>query len=61
MSEDESRAVFEHLLPHIYPAFDFREESDVYEQLAISLDGDLLTEVYLQPTFRSFNCNLEDR
>ena len=48
MSEEESRAVFEHLLRNIYRAFDFRDESDVYDKLAISLDGDLLTEVYLQ-------------
>ena len=31
-----------------YRAFDFREEDDVYDKLAISVDGDLLVDVYLQ-------------
>ena len=48
VSEEEAQVIFTHLLKNIYRAFDFREESDVYDKLAISLEGDLLTDVYLQ-------------
>ena len=48
VSETEAQVIFNHLLKNIYRAFDFREESDIYDKLAISLEGDLLTEVYLQ-------------
>ena len=33
---------------NIYRAFDFREEEDVYDKLAVSVTGDLLTDIYLQ-------------
>jgi hypothetical protein len=36
------------LLTNVYRAFDFRGESDVYDVLARSVDGDLLREVYLE-------------
>jgi len=36
------------LLQNVYRAFDFRDESDVYDKLAISVQGDLLTDIYLQ-------------
>ncbi|MGK7897077.1 MAG: hypothetical protein AB4372_26545 [Xenococcus sp. (in: cyanobacteria)] len=48
VSETEAQVIFNHLLKNIYRAFDFREESDIYDKLAISLEGDLLTDVYLQ-------------
>ncbi len=48
ISEPEAQVIFDHLLKNIYRAFDFREESDIYDKLAISLEGDLLTDVYLQ-------------
>ena len=48
VSEPEAQVIFSHLLKNIYRAFDFREESDVYDKLAVSLEGDLLTDVYLQ-------------
>ena len=48
VSEAEAQVIFSHLLKNIYRAFDFREESDVYDKLVISLEGDLLTDVYLQ-------------
>jgi hypothetical protein len=48
MSEDDSKAIVLSLLKNVYRAFDFREEEDVYDKLAISVSGDLLTEVYLQ-------------
>ena len=48
MSEEDSKAIVLSLLKNVYRAFDFREEEDVYDKLAISVSGDLLTEVYLQ-------------
>jgi hypothetical protein len=36
------------LLHNIYRAFDFRDESTVYDLLAQSVTGDLLTDVYLE-------------
>lgn len=48
VSEQEAQFIFNHLLKNIYRAFDFREQSDVYDKLAISLEGDLLTDIYLQ-------------
>jgi hypothetical protein len=48
ISEDDGKAILHSLLKNIYRAFDFREESDVYDKLAISIEGDLLTEIYLQ-------------
>ena len=36
------------LLKNVYRAFDFRREEDVYDKLAVSVSGDLLSEVYLQ-------------
>ncbi len=39
-------AVFEPLLLNVYTAFDYSEESDVYDALARSVDGDLLEELY---------------
>lgn len=36
------------VLKNVYRAFDFREEEDVYDKLAISASGELLTDIYLQ-------------
>ena len=36
------------LLGNVYRAFDFRSESDIYDALARSVDGDMLTETYLE-------------
>lgn len=36
------------LLRNTYRAFDYRKESDVYDVLAKSVDGELLTKVYLE-------------
>ena len=36
------------LLRNVYRAFDFREEEDVYDKLALSVDGDFLETIYLQ-------------
>ena len=42
LSEQQASALLETLLKNIYRAFDFREERDVYDKLALSVDGDLL-------------------
>ena len=36
------------LLQNTYRAFDFRAEEDVYDKLAVSVSGDLITDIYLQ-------------
>jgi hypothetical protein len=48
ISEDDAKAITLSLLKNVYRAFDFREEEDVYDKLAISVSGDLLKDVYLQ-------------
>jgi hypothetical protein len=40
--------VLNSLLKNIYRSFDFREEEDVYDRLATSVQGNLLSEIYLQ-------------
>ena len=40
--------IVESLLKNVYRAFDFRAEEDVYDKLAVSASGDLLTELYLE-------------
>jgi hypothetical protein len=35
-------------LKNIYRSFDFRKEEDVYDRLATSVSGNLLSEIYLQ-------------
>lgn len=48
LNDDATRAVVAGLLTNVYRAFDFRAESDVYDVLARSVDGELLREVYLE-------------
>ena len=36
------------ILRNVYQAFDYREESDVYDTLERSVTGDLLTDIYLE-------------
>ena len=48
MSNEKSGEVVSNLLHNVYRAFDFREEEDVYDKLAISVSGDLLADIYLQ-------------
>jgi hypothetical protein len=48
ISEEDGQAIIHNLLKNVYRSFDFREEEDVYDKLAISVSGDLLTEIYLQ-------------
>jgi hypothetical protein len=48
MSDKDAVTVLNSLLKNIYRSFDFREEEDVYDRLATSVSGDLLSEIYLQ-------------
>ena len=44
----DGTALLHSLLKNVYRAFDFRDEDDVYDKLALSVSGDLLTDFYLQ-------------
>jgi hypothetical protein len=48
VNTDEAKLILHSLLKNVYRAFDFREEEDVYDKLAISASGDLLADIYLQ-------------
>jgi hypothetical protein len=48
LSNDESGLIMHSLMKNVYRSFDFRDESDVYDKLALSVEGDLLEEIYLQ-------------
>ena len=48
LDTEQSSALVETLLKNVYRAFDFREEDDVYDKLALTVSGDLLAEIYLQ-------------
>jgi hypothetical protein len=48
LSEEEAKGILDSLLRNVYRAFDFRGEDQVYDKLALSVDGALLEEVYLQ-------------
>ena len=48
ITEEDANAILHSLLKNVYRAFDFREESDVYDKLAVSVSGDLLSDIYLQ-------------
>ncbi|MBW2192874.1 MAG: hypothetical protein JRF27_03695 [Deltaproteobacteria bacterium] len=48
MTDKDAVVVLNSLLKNIYRSFDFREEEDVYDRLATSASGNLLSEIYLQ-------------
>ena len=48
MTAEKAVVVLDSLLKNVYRAFDFREEEDVYDRLATSVAGDLLSDIYLQ-------------
>jgi hypothetical protein len=48
LSEEQAASVCGDLLRNVYRAFDFRAESDIYDVLARSTAGELLTDVYLE-------------
>jgi hypothetical protein len=47
-SAEDGREILNSLMKNVYRAFDFRDEEDVYDKLAISVSGDLLADLYLQ-------------
>ncbi|MGO8698938.1 MAG: hypothetical protein ACLQVY_14585 [Limisphaerales bacterium] len=47
-SEKSRQAAAESLLRNVYRAFDYRNESDIYDALACSAQGGLLAELYLK-------------
>jgi len=44
----EAKELISTMLNNTYRAFDFSTESDIYDKLAISMDGELLSEIYIQ-------------
>jgi hypothetical protein len=48
LSSEQTTELLQVLLKNVYRAFDFREEDDVYDKLALSVDGELLEDIYLQ-------------
>lgn len=48
LEPDKAKELLQVLLKNVYRAFDFREEGDVYDKLAVSVEGDLLADIYLQ-------------
>jgi hypothetical protein len=43
-----AEAIVGDLLHNVYRAFDYREEGDIYDVLAQSVSGELLTDIYLE-------------
>ncbi len=48
LNNEEASVLINKLLKNVYRAFDFREEGDIYDKLALSVSGDLLEQIYLQ-------------
>jgi len=48
LNDERAAALLQALLKNVYRAFDFRAEEDVYDKLALTVSGDLLTDIYLQ-------------
>ena len=48
LDDEQARVLLQALLKNVYRAFDFRDEEDVYDKLALTVKGDLLAELYLQ-------------
>ena len=48
LTDEEATVILHSLLKNVYRAFDFRQEADVYDKLALSVEGDLLADIYLQ-------------
>jgi hypothetical protein len=47
-TERQARRILAGLLPNIYRALEYRDESAIYDRLAVSVTGETLTEVYLE-------------
>ena len=48
VSDEEAGEILNGLMKNIYGAFDYREESVIYDILERSASGDLLTEIFLE-------------
>ena len=48
VTDENAVSILNSLLNNIYRSFDFRKEEDVYDRLATSVSGNLLSEIYLQ-------------
>jgi hypothetical protein len=48
LDDEATKDMVAGLLTNVYRAFDFRDESEVYDVLARSVDGELLSDVYLE-------------
>jgi hypothetical protein len=48
LSDEASAELVGGMLHNIYRAFDFRDESQIYDVLDQSVSGDLLTDIYLE-------------
>ncbi|MGB5814665.1 MAG: hypothetical protein WBI27_05655 [Thermoanaerobaculia bacterium] len=48
VTDEKAEGIVAALLHNIYRAFDFREESTIYDVLDRSVTGDLLTQIYLE-------------
>lgn len=48
LASEDAQQVFSQLHKNMFRAFDYHDESDVYDALAKSVDGDLLRELYLK-------------
>ena len=47
-SHDQTINILDNLLTNVYRSFNVRNEDEVYDRLATSVEGDQLTEIYLQ-------------
>ena len=47
-SKPEAALLIDQILKNTYRAFDFRDESDVYDKLEVSIEGELLSDIYIQ-------------
>ena len=47
-SPTQAAFILDSLLTNVYRAFEFRNEEDIYDKLAISVTGEQLTEIYLE-------------
>ncbi len=48
LSDERAREVVSGLLHNVYRAFDYRDEGQIYDVLARSVEGELLTQIYLE-------------
>jgi len=48
MDDERATALLTGVLENVYRAFDFRDEAAVYDKLALSVEGNLLSDLYLQ-------------